>query len=64
MQKNESTLDRAIRAVLGIIIIYAAYAALGGIVAFIGYVIGILLLISAITGYCHLYKIMGKGTLK
>jgi len=64
MNKNESTLDRVIRAVVSIIILYAAYTMLTGIVALIVYIIGVLLMISAITGYCHLYKIIGKSTLK
>ena len=62
MTKNESMTDRVIRAVVGVVILYIAYAMLTGVVALIGYIIGIILLFTAVTGYCHLYKIMGIST--
>ncbi len=64
MTKNESTMDRVIRTVIAVVILYVAYTMLSGFVALIGYIIGIVLLFTAVTGYCHLYKIMGKSTLK
>ncbi len=64
MIKNESTMDRAIRAIVGVVILYVAYAILTGLVAFLGYIVGIVLLFTAITGYCPLYKILGISTLK
>ena len=57
-------MDRAIRAIVGVVILYVAYAILTGLVAFLGYIVGIVLLFTAITGYCPLYKILGISTLK
>jgi hypothetical protein len=59
MQKNESTLDRIIRAVAGTIIFYLAYSSFSGMGALIGYIVGAVLIFTAITGYCHMYKILG-----
>jgi len=64
MPKNESLMDRVIRAVVGAVIFYIAYAMLVGVAALVCYIAGIILLITATTGYCHLYKIMGISTLK
>lgn len=64
MPQNESTIDRIIRAILGIIIFYAAYTLLTGVLLLVGYAIGLALIFTAVTGYCHLYKIMGMSTKK
>ena len=63
MQKNESAMDRWVRAILGIIILYLAYASFSGFLALLGYIVGIILIFTAITGYCHLYKIFGISTI-
>jgi hypothetical protein len=62
MQKNESALDRSVRAVLGLAVLYFSFASLAGVWSFIGYLIGIILIVTAITGYCYLYKIFGIKT--
>lgn len=62
MKKNESTIDRVIRAILGIIILYYAYVSLAGAWAIVGYVVGIILLFTAATGFCYLYKVIGINT--
>jgi|WetSurMetagenome_2_1015567.scaffolds.fasta_scaffold279666_2 hypothetical protein len=64
MQKNEGTIDRLIRAIVGIIVLYFAYSSLSGIIGVIGYIVGIALLVTAAIGYCHLYKILGINTKK
>jgi hypothetical protein len=64
MQPNEGLLDRLIRAVAGVIVLYIAYSYLTETLALAGYVIGIILLTTAVTGYCHLYKILGISTKK
>ncbi len=62
MQKNESTTDRTIRAVVGVIIFYLAYSVFNGAVAFLGYVVGVVLLVTAFTGFCAAYKLFGIDT--
>ena len=64
MQKNEGTIDRLIRAIVGIIVLYFAYSSLSGVAGVISYIVGIALLITAAIGYCHLYKILGISTKK
>lgn len=64
MSKNESALDRAIRMVGGIVIFYLAHSIFSGIWSLAGYVVGIILVFTAVTGYCHLYKSMGISTKK
>lgn len=64
MQPNESLLDRVVRAVLGAAFLYLAWKFLAGYWAFLGYLVGVILLVTAMTGYCHLYKIFGISTKK
>ncbi len=64
MKQNESTMDRWIRAVLGIIILYLAYAVFTGVLSVIAYIVGIILVLTAIVGFCLPYKIFGISTKK
>jgi hypothetical protein len=64
MKQNESTVDRLIRAIVGVVIIYLSYVKLSGTVAIIGYVIGIISVVTALTGFCYLYKVLGISTKK
>ena len=61
--KNESSTDRILRIVAGIILIFLAmYSA--GIIQIILYIIAAVLLITGITGFCLLYKLLGVKTNK
>jgi hypothetical protein len=62
MQKNEGTIDRWIRAILGILIIYLAHQVFSGVGQIVGYILGVIVLITALTGYCLLYQILGINT--
>lgn len=66
MEKNEGTVDRVIRVLLGFILIYtgAIQMGLSGALAYIVVLIGLILLISGIIGYCGLYTVIGINTLK
>jgi hypothetical protein len=64
MKKNEGTMDRIVRAVLAIVILYFAFSTLTGFLALLGYVIGIVLLLTAITGFCYLYQVVNINTNK
>lgn len=68
LTKNESTIDRVVRGVLGAGLLVAAFAGLGmtsaqplGIVAAL---IGVVLLFTAATGSCLLYRLFGMDTAK
>lgn len=57
--QNESTLDRFIRiAVGGLCIIIATYMELPAIMVTTLLIIGIILLLTALSGFCLLYKIL------
>ncbi len=60
MEKNLATWDRALRVVIGIILIYLALAN-GGLWWILG-IIGLVLIGTAITGFCLLYKLVGFRT--
>jgi hypothetical protein len=64
MKKNESTIDRWIRAIVGLVALYVSYTQLSGGWAIFGYVIGIIAIVTALTGFCYLYKIFGVSTKK
>jgi Inner membrane protein YgaP-like, transmembrane domain len=64
MTRNEGTADRAIRAVLGIVLILLA---LGGTIAGVylywaAIVVGAVLLLTAATGFCPAYRLFGIRT--
>jgi hypothetical protein len=63
MQTNESTIDRIIRAVLGVALIVGALAlgiaSVGGIILL---VVGGVLAVTAATGFCPLYRVLGWST--
>lgn len=63
--QNESTMDRVVRAVLGIILIYAWYAPwVGGIVGILALIIGVVFLVTGVIGWCPLYTLFGMATRK
>ncbi len=60
MEKNLATWDRVVRVVLGLVFIYLAFAN-GGLWWILG-IIGLVLIGTAITGFCLLYKVIGFRT--
>jgi uncharacterized membrane protein len=64
--KNESTLDRAVRGVAGAGLLVAAVASLGlgsgGALGVVFGAVGAILLATAITGFCPLYRLLGVAT--
>ncbi len=63
MQVNESTTDRIIRVVLGLVLGYLAYRHLGGTVGtWIFAIAGLLSLVTGATGMCGLYRLLGIST--
>jgi uncharacterized membrane protein len=66
LTRNESPLDRVVRAVVGSALIVTSIAGLGlttplGVVAG---VVGAVLLFTAATGFCLLYRLFGIDTVK
>jgi uncharacterized membrane protein HdeD (DUF308 family) len=65
MKANESSFDRGIRIILGIILIILGWLALGNnTLGLILDIIGIILIITGITGFCLLYTLLGMSTKK
>ena len=59
---NINTLDRVVRALLGVILIELAYFWLGGGWQIAAYAAGAVLLVTALIRFCPLYRIIGIGT--
>lgn len=67
MTKNIGTVDKIIRVILALVLLYAAWVMYNGdslILAVVLAIIGLLVLITAITGFCFLYKVAGINTEK
>lgn len=65
MKLNESPLDRAIRIVLGaVLILLIVYLSLDPAVKWILGIVGAILLFTGITGFCLLYKLFNLDTAK
>ena len=63
LKQNESTVDRAIRVILGIALIVGYFLNSGGAYSWL-YWIGIIPLVTGLIGSCPIYSILGKSTKK
>ncbi|MFA5961705.1 MAG: DUF2892 domain-containing protein [Parcubacteria group bacterium] len=63
MQKNESNLDRSLRAILGVVFLALGALSFSGITSGMLFVLGVVMLITAATGFCALYKLFGIDTI-
>lgn len=61
--QNEGVIDRGARLLISGLLILVAYFWVGGVLSIVLYVIGIIALVTAITGFCGLYKVIGINTL-
>lgn len=61
--QNEGIIDRGVRLLISELLILGAYFWVGGVLSIILYVIGIIALVTAVTGFCGLYKMIGVNTL-
>jgi len=59
---NESPLDRLMRGVMGVAALVAGYSWLTGVVQTVAYVVGALGIMTALTGFCLLYTVLGIST--
>ncbi len=61
--QNESMLDQVIRFVLGAVLLYAWYTVLvTGVLATVVLVLGIILVLTGLIGWCPLYSLFGMST--
>ena len=65
MGKNESGLDRLVRVVIAVAAIAGAFAVgFGSVGAWILLVVAAIMLVTAATGFCALYRLFGISTRK
>ncbi|HJH31484.1 MAG TPA: DUF2892 domain-containing protein [Methanosarcinaceae archaeon] len=64
METNEGTVDRVVRIVLGLVLIYVGVAQIvtAGILTYIIAVVGLIILVTGVTGHCQLYTFAGINT--
>jgi hypothetical protein len=63
MTKNEGTVDRIIRAVVGIAALLGAVAiGIGSVGGVLLLVVGAILVVTAAVGFCPLYRVLGLNT--
>ena len=63
MKRNENTLDRVIRVIVGIALLAAAFTVTGGL-KIVLIVVAAIALFTALTGFCLLYRLFGISTRK
>ncbi len=61
MKRNEGTWDRIIRAVVGLALLAASFAAAGAL-KIVMIIVGAVAVITALTGFCLLYTLLGIDT--
>ena len=63
MKTNEATWDRVVRVILGIVLFYLFFAGIiTGALGWIVLVIGAVLLLTGVVGWCPLYALFKSGT--
>ena len=61
---NQSTIERVIRGVVGVILLTAGVLVVKGPIGIVLDVIGVVLLFSGAVGFCHIYKFFRINTSK
>ncbi len=65
MKTNESNVDRIIRVVVGIVLLFLGFGgSLTGSLAVVANVLGVVMLLTAAIGFCPLYAVFKFSTLK
>jgi len=62
MKKNEGGLDRGVRVVLAAILFFLGTVVLTGIGSIVASILGVVMFITAITGFCGVYTLLGINT--
>lgn len=63
MKKNEGAIDRVFRIIVGVVLVAAGFSTVGR-AAVILWIVGGILLITGITGFCGIYALFGMDTCK
>jgi hypothetical protein len=65
MKQNESKVDRIIRVVGGIVVLFLGFSgALSGGLAVVAYILGAILVFTGALGFCPIYAALKLSTLK
>ena len=65
METNEGTVDRVVRIVFGLVLIYVGFAQIvAGILTYVIATVGLIMLVTGVTGHCQLYTFAGINTCK
>ena len=65
MKQNESLVDRIVRVVVGLILLWLGWFYLGNsTLGIVLDVLGIVAIVTGLTGFCLLYKLFGNFTTK
>ncbi len=68
MKTNENGIDRALRLILGVSLLVASFVwlgvAAGNLTGIIAAVIGAVMLITGLVGFCPAYRLVGMSTCK
>ena len=65
MKQNESNVDRIIRVVAGIVLLFLGFSGmLSGGLAVVGYIVGAILVFTGALGFCPIYAALKIGTFK
>ncbi len=65
MKANESNLDRALRAIVGLVLLVLYFAGtLTGALGIVSLVLGAVLLLTGVVGFCPLYALLKIATKK
>ena len=60
MKVNENTVDRIVRVVLGVVLLGVGVFVVKGTLGIVLDVIGVVAIVTGITGFCLLYKVLGN----
>ncbi|MEK6835685.1 MAG: DUF2892 domain-containing protein [Nanoarchaeota archaeon] len=63
MEKNVGKIDRIIRFILGIVIVYFAFTLDNNTLKFVLLLLGLISITESLIGYCGLYKLFNINTL-
>ena len=62
LKQNESSTDRLIRVVIGVVALLAGLFLFSGTMQIVAYVIGAVALITGVIGFCAIYALLGIST--
>lgn len=62
LQKNEHNTDRLVRALIGVVLTAVGLLVTTGIASIVLYVLAAIMFVTALLGFCPIYKIFGLST--